>query len=118
MPIDKQMNNRTPKTRSFIGEIVLAAALLLPLGADAADGKASPAPDAVVAVGPQYDSTHVYVAPADLDAFVKSFAATFGGKGSKRIVGNVLPTPSSAELQSVMSPIGTLSIFAYLFVQL
>jgi hypothetical protein len=36
-----------------------------------------------VAVGPQYDSTHVYVAPAELDAFVASFTATFGGHAAK-----------------------------------
>src|ERR1700685_75275 len=50
-----------------------------------------PPQDGGVAVGPQYDTTHVYVAPADIDAFVNSFVATFGGKPSKRIVGNVLP---------------------------
>ena len=33
-----------------------------------------------VAVGAQYDSTHVYVSPKDIDAFVTSFAAAFGGQ--------------------------------------
>ena len=66
-----------------------------------------------IAVGPQYDTTHVYIAPADFDAFVTSFTATFGGKPSKRIVGNVLPVPSSAELQYVSSGVGSLSIFAF-----
>jgi hypothetical protein len=32
-----------------------------------------------VAVGPQYDTAHVYVAPADLDRFSDSLVATFGG---------------------------------------
>lgn len=32
-----------------------------------------------VAVGPQYDSTHVYVALEDFDRFVASFIATLGG---------------------------------------
>ncbi len=32
-----------------------------------------------VAVGPQYDTTHVYVAPQDFDRFVASLIATFGG---------------------------------------
>jgi hypothetical protein len=32
-----------------------------------------------VAIAPQYDSTHVYVAPEDFDRFVASFVATFGG---------------------------------------
>ena len=30
-----------------------------------------------VAVGPQYDTTHVYVAPEDFDRFVASLVATF-----------------------------------------
>jgi predicted enzyme related to lactoylglutathione lyase len=69
--------------------------------------------NAGVAVGPQYGTTHVYVASADFDAFVNSFVATFGGKPSKRAVGNVLPTPGSAELQYILSPVGSLSIFAF-----
>jgi predicted enzyme related to lactoylglutathione lyase len=75
-----------------------------------------PTPDAaqpVVAVGPQYDSMHIYVAPADLDAFVKSFTATFGGQASKPSVTNVLPVPSSTQLQFILSPVGTLSVFAF-----
>jgi hypothetical protein len=66
-----------------------------------------------IAVGPQYDSTHVYVAPADLESFVKSFIATFSGQASKPIVTNVLPVPSSTEFQSVSTPVGTLSVFAF-----
>jgi predicted enzyme related to lactoylglutathione lyase len=66
-----------------------------------------------VAVGPQYDSTHVYVAPADLDAFVASFVATFGGHASEPVVSTVTPSPSSTQFQYVMSPVGTLSTFAY-----
>lgn len=37
-----------------------------------------------VAVGPQYDTTHVYVAPEDFDRFVASLLATFGGTAAKR----------------------------------
>jgi hypothetical protein len=66
-----------------------------------------------VAVGPQYDSTHVYVAPADLGAFVASFIATFGGHASKPIEATVTPNPSSTQFQQVMTPVGTLSVFAY-----
>ncbi len=66
-----------------------------------------------VAVGAQYDSTHVYVAPGDLDTFVNSFVATFGGQASKRSVTNVLPVPSSTEFQYVWTSMGTLSVFAY-----
>jgi predicted enzyme related to lactoylglutathione lyase len=93
--------------------IVLTAALLFPLAASALGGR-TPAPqDGGVAVGPQYDTTHIYIAPADFDAFVNSFVATFGGKPSKRAVGNVLPVPSSAEMQYLLTPVGGISIFAY-----
>jgi hypothetical protein len=68
---------------------------------------------AAVAVAPQYTTTHVYVAAADLDAFVQSFVATFGGTASKRSVTNVLPVASSTAFQYVLSPVGGLSIFAY-----
>ncbi|MGH9561290.1 MAG: glyoxalase, partial [Terracidiphilus sp.] len=37
-----------------------------------------------LAVGPQYDTTHVYVAPEDFDHFVASVVATFGGTTSKQ----------------------------------
>jgi len=66
-----------------------------------------------VAVGPQYDTTHVYVSPEDLDAFVASFTATFGGQASKKVVANILPEPSSTTFQYVWTPVGTLSVFAF-----
>jgi hypothetical protein len=65
------------------------------------------------AVGPQYDSTHVYVAPEDLDRFVASFIGTFGGTASKAGVTSVTPTPSETVLRFIVSPVGTLSIFAF-----
>jgi predicted enzyme related to lactoylglutathione lyase len=67
-----------------------------------------------LSVGPQYDSTHVYVAPGDLDAFVKSFAATFGGAASAPATTNVLPVPSQTTFRYAMTPVGTLSVFAFL----
>jgi hypothetical protein len=66
-----------------------------------------------VAVGPQYDSTHVYVAPEDLDRFISSFTATFGGTASKQSVATVTPTPSSTISQLVLTPVGTLSVFGF-----
>jgi hypothetical protein len=93
--------------------MTLAAVLLLSLAAFAQQDKTAAATEAGVAVGPQYDTTHVYVAPVDLDAFVTSFVATFGGKASQRIVGTVTPVASSTEMQYVLSPVGALSIFAY-----
>jgi predicted enzyme related to lactoylglutathione lyase len=67
----------------------------------------------VVSVGPQYDTTHVYVASQDIDAFVDSFVATFGGKASPRAVFTVTPTPSKTASQYVQTPVGMLSVFAF-----
>jgi predicted enzyme related to lactoylglutathione lyase len=97
---------------------VLAASLLPALAPRTARGQAFPAAvaaagDAGVAVGPQYDSTHVYVAPSDLDAFVASVVATFGGQPAKPSVANVLPVPSNTVLQALPSPVGMFSIFAF-----
>src|SRR6266481_2888641 len=64
-----------------------------------------------VAVGPQYDTTHVYVAPQDFDRFVASLIATFGGTTAKQGVFTVTPTPSSTMSQLVMTPLGTVSGF-------
>lgn len=92
----------------------MAFVLLLPLAAaSASGGQIAAAKVTGVAVGPQYDSTHVYVAPAEMGAFVNSFVATFGGKPSNRIVGNVTPTASRTEMQYILAPVGVLSIFAY-----
>ena len=66
-----------------------------------------------VAVGPQYDSTHVYVAFDDLDRFVTSFLATFGGAAGKQNVVTVTPTPSSTISQLVTTPVGMLSVFGF-----
>jgi hypothetical protein len=71
----------------------------------------SPVP--LVAVGPQYDSTHVYVAPDDLDRFVASFMATFGGKASAQSLATVTPTPSKTKSQLVQTPAGIVSVFGF-----
>lgn len=66
-----------------------------------------------LAVGPQYDSTHVYVAPEDFDRFVASVIATFGGTTSKKGVFTVTPTPSSTMSQLVLTPVGSISVFGF-----
>jgi predicted enzyme related to lactoylglutathione lyase len=73
----------------------------------------SPAVAATVAVAPQYDTSHVYVAPADVDRFVQSFTATFGGKSTPQVVVNVLPVPSSTTSQLIQTPVGTVSLFGF-----
>src|SRR5713101_707109 len=66
-----------------------------------------------VAVGPQYDTTHVYVQPQDFDTFVASLVATFGGTTSKKGVFTVTPTPSKTMSQLVLTPVGTFSVFGF-----
>src|SRR5712692_5225236 len=66
-----------------------------------------------VAVSPQYDTTHVYVAPEVFDRFVASVVATFGGTTTKRGVFTVTPTPSTTMSQLVLTPVGTLSVFGF-----
>jgi predicted enzyme related to lactoylglutathione lyase len=66
-----------------------------------------------VAVGSQYDTTHVYVAPQDFDGFVASLIATFGGTTTKQGVFTVTPTPSSTMSQLVLTPVGTISVFGF-----
>lgn len=75
--------------------------------------QSTPENDANVAVAPQYDSTHVYVAPEAFDRFVASLIATFGGTTKKQGVFTVTPTASSTMSQLVLTPVGTLSIFGF-----
>jgi len=64
-------------------------------------------------VGAQYDTTHVYVAPGDVDAFAKSFLATFGGTSTRQVTVTVTPTPSSTSSQLLQTPSGTVSLFGF-----
>ena len=66
-----------------------------------------------VGVGAQYDTTHVYVAPEDVDKFVASFLSTFGGQSTKQVVATVTPTPSSTTSQLLQTPVGTVSLFGF-----
>ena len=100
---------RITKTFSAIATAFLAAQLLcLHLSA-----QTTPVNDANVAVAPQYDSTHVYVAPEDFDRLVASLIATFGGTTTKQGVFTVTPTASSTISQLVLTPVGTLSVFGF-----
>lgn len=65
------------------------------------------------AVGPQYDTTHVYVMPEDFDRFVSSLTATFGGTTTKQGVFTVTPTPSQTMSQLVLTPAGSISVFGF-----
>ncbi|MGV9352157.1 glyoxalase [Streptomyces misionensis] len=70
-------------------------------------------PEATTAVGPQYDTTHVYVTPGAMDAFVTCWEAVFGGTHTTKVVTDVTPTPSTTASELVLSPVGTLSVFDF-----
>ncbi|WP_103735481.1 VOC family protein [Pseudomonas sp. GZJR-8] len=91
---------------------VRAVTLAVTLLAGAMAGSAWAATPAV-AVAPQYDTSHVYVAPADVEGFAQSFLATFGGKSTPQVVVNVLPVPSSTTSQLLQTPAGTVSLFGF-----
>jgi hypothetical protein len=93
---------------------LLTAAAVLVSAANLAHSATRPAAASpAVAVGPQYDTTHVYVAPADVDRFAASFLATFGGQSTKQVVATVTPTPSSTTSQLLQTPVGTVSLFGF-----
>jgi hypothetical protein len=66
-----------------------------------------------LAVGPQYGTTHVYVAPDDFDRFVASFIATFDGSGPPKSVVRVTPTASKEIWRPIVTPYGSISVFAF-----
>ena len=70
-------------------------------------------PSPLVAVAPQYDTTHVYVNPSEVNAFVASFLGTFGGTTTKQVSVTVTPTPSVTTSQLLQTPVGTVSLFGF-----
>ncbi len=99
----------TSSTRNRTRVCAILALAAYGFAAQAESSGSSP----TVAVGPQYDTTHVYVAPAEVDRFVQSFVATFGGQSTKQVVATVTPTPSRTTSQLVQTPVGTISVFGF-----
>jgi hypothetical protein len=93
-------------------KILLISSLLTGASAAVANDAAHPSASQV-GVGAQYDTTHVYVAPEDVDKFAASFLATFGGQSTKQVVATVTPTPSSTTSQLLQTPVGTVSLFGF-----
>ncbi|MBT0668656.1 glyoxalase [Novosphingobium profundi] len=91
----------------------LLAAAVIASSPMAVPALAKSAPTADYAVGPQYDTTHVYVPADQFDTFVTSFVATFGGKTSKQGEFQVTPTKSLTKSQLVLTPAGTVSVFGF-----
>ena len=98
--------------RSALLALAIAAGLVA-APASYAKPPVPPAATPTLAVGPQYDTTHVYVAPEDFDRFTDSFVATFGGSKSKQGVFQVTPTLSQTMSQLVFTPAGTISVFGF-----
>jgi predicted enzyme related to lactoylglutathione lyase len=95
-----------------LSKVVLLSSLLLAASSAIARGPAY-TPPAQVGVGAQYDTTHVYVAPDDVDKFATSFLSTFGGQSTKQVVVTVTPTQSSTTSQLLQTPVGTVSLFGF-----
>ncbi|MFB7129627.1 VOC family protein [Kitasatospora sp. NPDC056273] len=102
-------------TRRLVPLVAAVAALAaVPTAAPAQGTQAAPtAGHRQFAVGPQYDSTHVYVEPGTEQAFAASWVATFGGSTIGPNATQVTPTPSRTLSELVVSPVGTLSVFDY-----
>lgn len=98
---------------NFAYQLTLSVAFVQALAAlpVAAQGTSDTTPD--VAVGPQYDSSHVYVDKEDFDRFMASFVATFGGKLSTKSIVDVTPTASETASQLALTPAGTISVFGF-----
>ncbi len=96
---------QTTRARALRLTVAVAMLALPPLAAFAAD--------AGVAVGPQYDTTHVYLDVGDVDRFIASFTATFGGTSTKQVVATVTPTPSSTTSQLIQTSAGLVSLFGF-----
>jgi predicted enzyme related to lactoylglutathione lyase len=103
---------RRPAVMDAIRALTVAAELAIALTAASAPVWADSAIP-LVAVGSQYDSTHVYVSPENVDRFADSFVATFGGQSSRRVITTVTPTPSSTIFRFLQTPAGTISLFGF-----
>jgi hypothetical protein len=109
---------KSGEDRMRFNKIIVALALALGLAVAsfhvrAFAQNAQAAKSVSAAVGPQYDTTHVYVATEDFDRFVASLLATFGGTATKQGVFTVTPTQSSTMSQLVLTPVGTVSVFGF-----
>lgn len=101
------------KATAWVLPALLVALSVVGSGAPSSAQNEDRAAATTTAVGPQYDTTHVYVTPGATDAFVASWEATFGGSHTAKVVTTVTPTPSTTESELVFSPVGTLSVFDF-----
>src|SRR4051812_20320274 len=109
------MSMRSPRAFLIISFTILlvAGGVSAALSQQSAEATQPISATPAVAVGPQYDTTHVYIVPEDFDRFVSSVVATFGGTTSKKVVTHVTPAPSSTFSQLILTPVGTISAFGF-----
>lgn len=98
---------------NFPGNILKGGVFALALLSAGGTASAQSSEPSSIGVAPQYDTTHVYVAPADVDKFVTSFLGTFGGDSTRQVVVTVTPTPSTTSSQLLQTPVGTVSLFGF-----
>jgi hypothetical protein len=111
---EPELGLANPGVKTMVRSKRLAAtALVLALATAPMSGWSREGEVALIGVGSQYDTTHVYVAPQDVDKFVASFLSTFGGQSTKQVVATVTPTPSSTTSQLLQTPVGTVSLFGF-----
>jgi hypothetical protein len=99
---------------SIFAATLLLGAALTPNGAGAQQTAPAHTASSEYSVGPQYDTSHVYVPQEQFDTFVTSFISTFGGTTSKQGEFQVTPTSSKTKSQLILSPVGTVSVFGFL----
>jgi hypothetical protein len=98
----------------FVGLAVARAVVMVTVFVAATTARAEDTAKAqTFTIGPQYSTTHVYVAPEDFDRFVASLLAVFGGETSPRGVFTVTPTPSKTISQPALTPVGAFSVFGF-----
>lgn len=96
------------RSKCFLAIILACSAVVTPLKVQ----EVGTAAKSAVAAGRQYATTHVYVASQDLDRFVQSFLATFGGSKSQPALLKITPTPIENAREAVTTSVGVPPVFA------
>jgi len=103
----------TAAAAALVAAGVVGAAAGPALAGSPAPAASKPAAPQSLAVGTQYDFTHVYVQPGTANEFIKSWEATFGGAHTTPVTTDVTPTSSSTISILEHSPVGSLSVFDF-----
>jgi predicted enzyme related to lactoylglutathione lyase len=99
--------------RTYARLLAVSLTLGAQVGSQAASAAHKSADSQGPGVGPQYDGAHFYLQPVDMEPFIRSFIATFGGQAAGPSTTTVTPTPSSARFAPVRTPVGPVSVLAF-----